>query len=1136
MSVYLKERKIGKSLLKMLLLCGILFSSHVFAQAQTVTGIVKDLGNEPIIGASVSVKGTTTGTLTDIDGKYTISADAQSVLVFSFIGFTSQEITVGSQKVIDVTLSESDQQLEEVVVTALGMKRSTKALGYAMTELKGDDLANNSNNPIDALQGKVAGLEISGSDGGMFGSAKVQLRGVPTLKGSNRPIYVVDNVILSNDNAQTGNADWDGDANDWGNELKNLNPNDFETVSVLKGAAATALYGSRGLYGAIVITTKSGKGSKGFGVSVNQSFGIDYVYKQPDLQNVYGDGNRAGWVSYGDVDANGNYFSYDNQHQFRYVSDKDKRPMFNNIGLGFGPKFDGRAIVGYDNEETTYNAIKNNYKDMYNLGFTTNTNLVVQGSNDKTTFYSSVSYRHQTGTLPNNEFNRLTLLAKASHKISNRVMLEASANFGKSNPKNAQPNIGEYFASGTFGREYDPSYYRKKYTGEHGGLANTDYDDKYGNVPGRSLWWNIYNNNSSQEEVSFRPSLTLTVDMLEWLKFKAEGNYNYYYTDREQKNPNSGYARSYEGGNGVYAMTKTKKRQTNLNANFLLDKQLNDDWGLTGFLRGEYYDNWQSYMKTSTDGGLVVPDLYFINNSVKAAKSEAYTLGTKRMFSIAGQIGFNWKNKVYVDVTGRNDWSSSLVYSDGTGNFSYFYPSINGSAILTELIDLPDWVSFAKVRASWAQVGNDTDPYSINNAYTLRTTVLGDKYISSLQLDDPDDGNILISKNLKPERKNAWEIGIDWRFLNNRIGIDATYYKENTKNQIMTITVPDVSGISKQIVNAGNIQNSGIEIALHTVPFENKDWKWDVDFTYTRNRSKIVSLHENVADYITLEGYTNYGNYRIGSVAKVGSEYGLLMTDSKPKIDKKTGLEVLNWVDTRRYAYAQRSGEEEKVGSINPDFLGSVATTLRYKRMSLRIGLDMRFGGYVASYHSRYGTAYGYTESSLDYSDKQYGGITWTSAFDGMTYTDGYIPQGIFPAGTSITQANGSKYTVADGGETYKDLYEKGIVEPTHASTWHLYRNSWGQGVVTDTWFKKLNYIALREVSFNYSCPTSFAKKLGASSLSVGVTGRNLGYLLNSMPNHENPESLRGTNAGEFRYRSFGAFTASYMLNISASF
>jgi len=1118
--------------LKKAFACLLLICTSIMTLAQSkITGKVTDTDGEPIIGASIVAKGAGNGAITDANGDFSLNVTS-GTLVISYIGYVTNEIPINGQFFFKIILKRNTNALDEVVVTALGMKRSAKALGYAMTELKGDELFTNSNNPIDVLQGRVAGLDISGSDGGMFGSDKIQLRGAPTLNGTNRPVFVIDNVILSNDNATAGDADWSADADDWGNELKNLNPNDFETVSVLKGAAATALYGSRGMYGAIVITTKNGKGTKGFGVTINQTFGMDCVYKQPDLQNVYGTGIMAGYVDYGETDANGNYYAFDNQHQFKLNA--NGQPMFNdwyNIGTGYGPPFDGRTILGYDNEPTAYKAIKNNYKNIYNSGFSTTTNAVVQGGNEATTFYTSLSYKHQNGTLPNNEFDRLALLAKASHKISNSVLLNASVNFAKSDPKNPQPNIGEYFNNGAFAREYNPSYYRTKYTGAGGGLANTAYGDKYGNVPGTSLWWSLYNNSITQEELSFRPDLTLTVNMTDWLKFKAEANYNYYYTNRETKDPNYGYAGTYQNGAGMYEITQTMKRQTNADANFLWDKKFNADWSLTGFLRGEYYDNWQNYTDSQTSGGLVVPDHYFLANSVNVPITQAYTLGTKRMVSVAGQVGLGWKDRIYVDVTGRNDWSSALIYSDGTGNYSYFYPSINGSFILSDVLELPKWISFAKVRLSWAQTGNDTDPYSINSAYTLNTTVMGDNYIRSLQL-----GTMLVSKNLKPERKNSLEGGLDWRFFNNRLGIDATFYKENTKNQIMTVSVPPVSGVSQEIVNAGNIQNAGVELAIHTVPVQHKEWQWNIDFTYTRNVNKIIALHPDVADYILLDGRTNYGNYRIGSVAKVGADYGLLMTDSKPKIDPATGLEVLNWNNGVRAAYAQRSGVEEPIGSMNPDFLGSVYTTLRYKKLQLKIGLNARFGGYVASYNARYGTAYGFTTSSLAHSAPQYGGITWKSAFDGMTYRDGYIPDGIFPADTQIQQPDGSTYTVAAGGETYKSLYQRELIEPTHASTWSYFRNSWSRGVINDVWVRKLNYIALREVTLTYSCPVAFANKLGARTLTVGVTGRSPDYLLNTMPSHENPESLRGTSASAFRYRSFEAFTASYLLNLSASF
>jgi iron complex outermembrane receptor protein len=501
------------------------------------------------------------------------------------------------------------------------------------------------------------------------------------------------------------------------------------------------------------------------------------------------------------------------------------------------------------------------------------------------------------------------------------------------------------------------------------------------------------------------------------------------------------------------------------------------------------------------------------------------------MYSIASQFSASWADQVFVDVTGRNDWSSSLVYSDGHGTFSYFYPSISGSWLLHNTFDLPEWISFMKVRGSWAQVGNDTQPYIINTAYSIGTSATVNGKVYSLELP-----STVYDSNLKPERKNAWEVGLDWRFVNNRINLDFAFYKENTYDQIMSIAVPYVSGISNQYINAGNIQNQGIEIALNTVPFMNNDWKWTIDFTYTKNNNKIVSLHENVADYISLDGSVNYGNYRIGSVAKVGESYGILMSDSKKAIDEATGLPILGWSDTRRFAYYRRSGKAEVVGSLIPDFLGSIGTGISYKNWNLRALLDMRFGGYVASYGSRYGTAYGYTEKSLKYSAPEYGGMTWTSKFDNITYSDGLIPDGILLAGTKIKQPDGTYYTVTEGGETYQSLYDKGKIEPTHASTWKYFTNSWGNGVVNDDWVSELNYISLREITLSYKLPQSVAQKMKANSMNLSLTGRNLGYLLNNMPNGENPEAVRGTSASEFRVRTFSPFTANYMLTINIGF
>ena len=956
-------------------------------QESTCTGVVKDATGETVIGASVVVKGTTNGTITGLDGDFSLSGVKKGdIIQISFVGYQTMEVPFNGQP-INVTLKDDTQTLDEVVVTALGMKRETKALGYAVTEMKGEDLNTNVVNPVSALQGKVAGVDISAGDGGLFGSSRILIRGASTLGTNNQPIYVVDGVILDNA-VKVGDADWSPSDTDWGNELKNLNPDDFESVSVLKGAAATALYGSRGLNGAVVITTKSGKGKKGLGISFSQTLGIDHVYGGPDFQNVRGDGYMAG---YSDYKSSGNMQDTDSF----YLNSNGMPSLTPNVGLSWGPKFDGRDIEFYDYTTVPYSPYEDNFTDAYDNGFNTNTNISIQGSNDTSSFYTSLSYKHADSNTPNNSFDRISFLAKATHKISKDVEIEAGISFANSTPKQGgETNFGEKFIDGTFSRLYDTRYWRTRYKGSHGGLADNAYNDEYGNAPGKSVWWSVYENEYTQKETSVRPNIRLTADLNSWLKFTAEANYNYYYKRNESKELGSGYAN--EGG--MYKLGQYSKEQTNLNANLSWNKAVKD-FNISGFLRGEYYHNFQQELQMQTNGGLVVPGQFFVGNSKNALTSTGTISGTKTILSVAGQLAVSWKDQVFVDVTGRNDWSSSLVYADQHGNYSYFYPSVSGSWLIHETFrgKMPQWFSFAKVRASWAQVGNDTDAYTINTAYNL----YGIDNTVGLQVPDT-----YYSTNLKPERKSSWEVGIDFRFLSNRIGLDATYYKENTKNQIMKISVPNESGLSYQLINAGNIQNQGVEIALNTTPIETKDWTWDLNFTYTKNTSKIVELHPNVANYITLVGDAAYGNYRIASVAEVGGEYGLLKSDAVPNYDEKTGLPILELAsyNTRHSVYYSRSGVVQTVGSIQPDFLGSVNTSLRYKNWTLRASMDMRFGGMVAIYGSHYGTAYGYLESSLNGTDPEHGGITFTSIWDGKEYTDGIIPEAIMPGGQTAVQ------------------------------------------------------------------------------------------------------------------------------------
>ena len=363
----------------------------------------------------------------------------------------------------------------------------------------------------------------------------------------------------------------------------------------MKGAAATALYGSRGLNGAVVITTKSGKGKKGLGINFTQTIGFDKLTGQPDFQNEFGTGYLPGYITWTDT-------PFDSYNSW-YTNSEGVKSIDAGTGMGFGPRFDGSMVQYYDGTMVPYEAQKNNYKDSYDTGFNTNTNVSISGGNETTNFYTSLSYKHATSTTPNTSFDRLSFLAKASHKLTDKVMLEAGINFANSNPKNPERNIGENFIDGTWTREYNAKDGRNKYKGAHGGLANSSYGDEYGNMPGKGTWWSLFENDYSRKETTVRPNVKLNIDILDWLKFNAEASYNYYYVRYEQKNPGDGYAN--EGG--YYGMGNSTKEQTNLNANFHVNKQLNDDFEIHGFIRGEYYNSFSQAQSLNTDGGLVVP-------------------------------------------------------------------------------------------------------------------------------------------------------------------------------------------------------------------------------------------------------------------------------------------------------------------------------------------------------------------------------------------------------------------------------------------------------------------------------------------------------------------------------------------------
>ncbi len=1117
---------------------------HAFQQQTLkVTGKVIDINGEPLPGVNVYEKTNPQhGVITGIDGTYSIEVDdADDVLVFSYIGFDDQEVVAGGSRVINITLIEETTGLDEVVVTALGIRREAKKLGFAMTDVQGDDIASvNTVTAVDALKGKAAGLSIGQSDGGLFGNQKIQIRGISVMNSdNNNPIFVIDGVIVEN-TVSNAHADWNGSSNDFGNILKNLNPDDFESVSVLKGAAATALYGSRGINGAIVIKTKDGTGQRGLGVRITQSFGVEHVYNQPDIQYEYGPGALAGYTDYGEKDGNDNYYRF-STNQF-YTNDDGIPTMQGHPWewAGYGPKFDGREIINYDGTMTTYSPAKNNMMDAYEDGFNSNTSVALSGGNDKGTFYLSDSYQKRTGIFPSNEFTRNSLQFTGSYQLADWLKAEASISFTTSTPKNPRNDIGERFVLGDWVNWYDTKRWKKRdvYQAPHGGIPNSAYGDEYARVPGNGTWFAYNLNESVRNEQVTRPVVRLTADLTKWLSVTAEGNMNHYSIDYEQKNLGQGYAN--EGG--YYEISHTIDVSRTGKLNFNINRQLTDEISTNVILGGEIWDQEKSFSRVRTDGGLIVPGQFFMGNSKRALLSEAKIYDTKQINSLYFLANFGWRDQLYLDITGRNDWSSALVYTDGSGNYSYFYPSVSTSWIFSETLDLPLWVSFGKLRFSWAQVGNDTAPYNINTGYSIENYELdnGNIYANAM----PDK---VVDPNIKPERKNSIEAGFDIRFLNNRLGVDFAWYDETINEQIGEVPLPEESGLNGGLItNVGTLTNRGIELSVNATPIKTHDFMWKTTFNYWDNTTTVTDLHESYGEYRTLAGYVNYGNYRIGSVAYDGGEYGVLMSDTKPlewnnesdPDDPRNGMKVLNWSDSRRGAYYERSYEVQKIGKLQPDFEGSWNNEFTYKGISLSILLDARFGGHIGSYNNKYGTSYGWMETSLKYRDESHGGISWTSGYSdsqGQTFNDGMIPDGIFKEGQIVTAPNGSQVDV--GGMTYQEAYDAGYVEPTHASFNTYFNNSWGSGTINDDWFSEVKYIALRNISIGYNLPKSVAQKIQAQNIYVAFNARNLGYLYNSLPNNLNPESFRGTSSSMgFLERSFTPYTATYTFTVSLDF
>jgi iron complex outermembrane receptor protein len=1118
------------------------------AQNVKITGRVTAPGGAPLPGVSILVKGTTTGTASDQMGNYTISAPGTATLIFTFIGYTKKEEPVNNRTSINAVLAEDDKVLGEVVVTALGIKKEKKQLGYSVTELKGSELAvTNEVNPVNALQGKVAGVQIDQGAGGLFGSSKIVIRGNSTLGNNNQPIFVIDGVIMDNNT-------FNGTGRDFGNDLKNLNMEDFESVSVLKGSAAAALYGSRAINGVILITTKKGRQQKGIGVNVSQTVNVFQPYSGPEFQNEYGGGTVGDFYT---DKRDPNYKANERWRTKVFPTDPGSGKPYIDRQIGrelenWGPRFAGQDVLNYDGTPTKYVAQPNNFMDAFKNGMGYTTNVAMDGGNERSTFRVSYNRDQASGIAYNNNMLKNGFSMRVTHTLNSFLSADVSADYTSFEGKNP-PRLGglDPFGSNNFGklftwmlpRNYDTKYWMQKqnYTSKFGGVPDPNNPLETNLVPEARFWFSLFENNYVQREQMVRGRIALTATLNSWAKLQLEGNVNNLYTKLENKE--LGQLQGFQGG--LYHLENSTKESYFMKWMLMMNKTINSDLEVNGYIGGETQNYKTTYLLSETRGGLSYPGSYFIANSKDKPYTEGGLRNSKVFNSLYASADLGYKNQLYLQATFRGDWSSALTYTNGTGNNFFTYPAVSLSWLFSETFKLPSWISYGKLRANLAALGKDTDPFRINPGYEFS----GYTYGNGLQLpystyskDPGTNGIVAVQPNLRPERKIAKEIGAEMRFLKNRIGFDISLYQDNTRDQIIPISTPIEAGVPQIIVNAGNIQNKGIEIMIDATPVKTKNFEWSTNLNYSRNRNLIVDLYPGRNE---LDLGANIGE--ISTWAVVGKSYGTLRTrihsatyqavdaDGKPVANPNNGKPILAYRDDGRTAFPKRSDQLQDVGDINARFRGGWGNTFTYKGFSLNVLLDAKIGGDFVLLSYRYGTHTGVYPNTLPGRDADHGGITWTSKYlnDGGTYDDGVIPDGVFAPGQQIKQPDNSMVDV--GGMTFAEAYKAGYIEPSHAPQYYYRYGSSSTGV-SDFWIKENSWISLRQVSLSYRFPAALCSKLKVNNLSIGVVGRDLFYLYNTLPYNYNPASNNSNNTAYSGEEGFLPMTRSIAGTIRIGF
>ncbi|MCF0255283.1 MAG: SusC/RagA family TonB-linked outer membrane protein [Bacteroides heparinolyticus] len=988
-------------------------SSYTTQQARKITGRVVDVSGEPIIGASVLVKGSGTGAVTDIDGNFTVSAPVGSTLEISFIGYKAVTVKVTNTSSYAITLQDDSQALDEVVVTAMGIKKDRKSLGYAIADVNADELMRNKSvNPINSLAGKIAGVNITQGGGAAGTGSQIILRGGTSLERDNQPVFVVDGVIYDNSTTVVGNSAFDGSlstASTQANRVMDINPEDIENMSVLKGSAAAALYGSRAAAGVIIITTKKGK-EGALEVNLSTKYTTQWAKTLPKTQRKYGRG-----------------FAEDQYTGGKYTGTTYNDFSYNSWGAPI------------DNNTPTYD----NIDDFFQQGGAWDTNVSVAGGSKNGNFYLSGSYYNQDGIIPNTGYEKATFRFNGEQKWK-IFTFGANVAYSQANTDKTLTSAGLYGSNGSGTMmgvfRWSPTDDMKHYLNEDGTRYRM-FGDRLDVVDERdNPYWILNKNKLKDNTERFTGNFSVKADITDWWWISYRMGIDSYTTDDSKVLAAGGvYKLAWQKGMYSENSYRYKYLSTSLMTNF--NKQFGD-FNLNLML-GTSTDDTRTWSNYRMAWNFEIPNFYAFDNATNDNRDFSSARHQKRLVGVFGEFRADWKNMIFLTVSGRNDWTSTLPVE----NRSYLYPSVSGSFVFTELLPKTDWLSFGKIRASWARVGKDTDPYSLDTALWPSQKFLGNRTGVS---------NFWMSGNatLKPEITEATEIGIELRFFNNRLKVDYAYYTNNSYDQIMSPRLSNATGYILRKVNAGDIYNKGMELSIGGTPIQTKDWTWESTLNVSGNRGTVKNLLEGVEILYVTD--VQVGNAKAASfpngnfMAISGSQWkrddqGRVILDKNGLPTKATGTNSTN----------------VEIGNREPKFSGGWNNTISYKGLSLNMLWEFRVGGHVYNGTEYAMTLAGISELSAQREKIEVSGVNGSGEFVTNVFEADkiYIYNGKEASGRTII------------ANYYQDIYP----------------------YETANFMTKVNALRLRTVSLSYSLPKSLLAKTNViKRASVTATANNL--------------------------------------------